>query len=370
MRLLVLESRLAADVRRIDDEEAGPEAASTAFEQFRPAWDEIEEIRATLEAELPYPPGDTSCLRHDEPVFGENNPPGPDEYLYHYTRTFTLPKIRRSRSLKFNPLKAMNDPHEAMDSHAFGTGLIGPAGSDLRLSTEETRRFAEADWIAEINNARRNAKVGSFSMDSVPDLADMDPEAAGRLVPRRLFAHRGFAHPRMWSQYADGNSGVCIVVHRGRLEAAVRAFVRGRWAWGCGAVDYAAAERDLSVGFYDARTMVRGGATEALIQNFEESILGKHADWAHEAEYRFFVMDGSEDAITVPIDESVVAGVLLGPQFDFQKHLRYVVPFARDFGIAGRVRHLTWTHGRPELTRVVVPAGARTPSPGIRSAHA
>lgn len=370
MRLLVLESQLAADVGRHEAGVTGPAEGTDGLEQFRAQWEEIEAIRASLDDELPYPDGDASCLVHDEPVFGERNPPGPDDYLYHYTRAFTLPMIRKSRSLRFRSLKFMNDPHEAMDSRAFGMGLIGSAGDDLQLSPQDNETFVGTDWSAEINRIRRDIKVGCFSMDAIPDLAAVDPLAAAQSVPPRLYAHRGFAHPRMWSQYADDSCGVCIVLRRDDLESAVAEFVDGRWPWGHGAVDYTVAENELSLGFFDVRTLIRDGAHEALLNSYEESILTKHADWAHEAEFRFFVMDGAEGVVDVPITESAIEGVVLGPRFNSRKHLRYVAPFARDFEVVGRVRHLSWTHGRPELRRVVLPNGVRAGRRRLRSTRA
>jgi hypothetical protein len=40
-------------------------------------------------------------------------------------------------------------------------------------------------------------------MDVFPNVDDVDVEVAGTIVPNRIFASRGFAHPRMWAQYAD-----------------------------------------------------------------------------------------------------------------------------------------------------------------------
>lgn len=88
-----------------------------------------------------------------------------------------------------------------------------------------------------------------------------------------------------------------------------------------------------------------------MLKNFEDSLLTKHADWAHEAEFRFFIMDGSPEAVLVPITKRVIVGLILGPMFD-PRHLRNVRAFANTFGVAHRVRWLRWTHGRAELVHV------------------
>jgi hypothetical protein len=354
MQILALEARLGRAIRA---EEAALKGA--AIEQVRdvmdkhlPTWQEIQTLREKLSASNLYPEGDVSSLVCDEPVFGEHNPPEPDEYLYHYTRAWTLPKIRKNQSLRFGPLGEMNDPQEALQSNAFGMGLIGVPGDPLQITPEESALFEARDWSTEINNARRDIKVGACSMDVLPDLADVDPDHADYSVPRRLAASRGYAHPRMWAQYGDRGRGLCLVLDRELLEQAVEASTGGRFACGYGPVSYRPIEHDLSLGFFDVRDLLQSGASTTLLKNFEESLLTKHADWVHEAEYRFFVMDGSPDPWRVPITKGVIVGLVLGSKFDPGRHLRYVRAFAETFGIPHRVRLLQWTSGRAELVRV------------------
>jgi hypothetical protein len=356
MRILALESRWAKTVRDQDAVLAAlpAEQRRQAMERNLARFRELQNMKDDLMAPRPFPAGDRSCVVHDEPIFGENNPPETDQLLYHYTRVATLPKIRRSGSLRFRPLFEMNDPHEALESHAFATGLIGSASEPLKLTPEESALFEASDWVEEINAARRKVKVGAFSMDVLPDLADVEPEAADDIVPRRIFGKRGFAHPRMWAQYADEGRGVCLILNYDELKIAVSDSVGKRCAWGLGPVSYENAEHDMSLGFLDARHLLREGASATLLKNFEQSLLTKHEDWSDEAEFRFFVMDGTPDHWTVPIAKDVIAGLIVGPQFDDVRHLRNVRAFARSFGISGRVRRLRWTHGRPELGPVLL----------------
>jgi hypothetical protein len=354
MQILAMEGRLGRAVR---EEEAALSGA--AIEQIRevmdkhlPAWQEIQTLREKLSAPHPYPEGDVSSLICDEPVFGEHNPPEPDEYLYHYTRAWTLPKIRKNRSLRFGPLGEMNDPQEALESNAFGMGLMGVPGEPLQITPEEDALFKARDWSTEINNVRREVKVGAYSMDVLPDLADVDPDHADYSVPRRLAASRGYAHPRMWAQYGDLGRGVCLVLDHELLEQAVEASTGARCEWGYGSVNYRPIEHDQSLGFFDVRDLLQSGAGTTLLKNFEESLLTKHADWAHEAEYRFFVMDGSPEPWRVPITKGVIVALVLGSKFDPRRHLRYVRAFAETFGVSHRVRRLQWTNGRAELVRV------------------
>ena len=327
------------------------ERVREVMDRHLPAWQEIQALREQLSAPHTYPEGDVSCLICDEPVFGEHNPPEPDDYLYHYTRAWTLPKIRKNRSLRFRSLREMNDPQESLASNAFGMGLMGGPDESLQITPEEDALFKARDWSSEINRARSDIKVGAFSMDVLPDLADVDPDQAEYSVPRRLAASRGYAHPRMWAQYGDLGRGVCLVLDHEMLEGAVKASTGGRCAWGYGGVNYRPIEHELSLGFFDVRDLLQSGVGSTLLKNFEGSLLTKHADWAHEAEYRFFVMDGSPAPWFVPITKGVIVGLVLGANFD-PRHLRNVRAFAQTFGISHRVRMLLWASGRAGLVRM------------------
>ena len=81
------------------------------------------------------------------------------------------------------------------------------------LTKEENDRFESTDWTREINDVRRQVKVGSFALDGDGDLRSIytDEQLIPHLVADRLHGVRGFAHPRMWAQYADNSRGVCVV---------------------------------------------------------------------------------------------------------------------------------------------------------------
>ena len=355
MNLLAMQSRFSRSMLELDASLAGmpPDQVRTTLLEQYPALEDIDRQEHELTVQMPamaFPDGDASCLVHDEPIFGDLNPPEPEAYLYHYTSVPTLAKIAETMSLRFGRLADMNDPQEALDSSSYMSGLCGPPGEPLLLSPEEAAEFESTDWCAEINAVRRNIKVGCFSMDRVPDLSDIDPELAAYSAPRRLAAHRGFAHPRMWDQYGEGSSGVCLVLDDERLCAAVEGFVSARFPWGYGPVAYGEVDEEQSLGFFDARDLLHQGVAATLLYNFQESLLTKHADWAQEAEFRYLVIDDSPDCF-VPITRGVIAGMILGPKFE-EQHLEEVQAFASRFGIVGRVRAMKMSGGRMALRHV------------------
>ncbi len=292
--------------------------------------------------------GEVSCLSCDAPVFGANNPPDVSQFLYHYTRSPVLPNVRKTQSLRFRPLSAMNDPYEALDISIEWFGLYGRDP----LTSEENDRWQSTDWVAEINRYRQGVKIGAFAQDRLPDLTSTSLEPPYTRIGERVLGQRGFAHPRMWSQYGADGTGVCLVLDFDRLRTAFEEALPDGRVSGYGSVAYV---EDPSFTMPSIRTLLEGGPEGLLLERDEDLLRTKHIDWENEAEYRFFVADDAEPYFTLPIGNSVVAGLVLGPRFDYQKHGRYVTTFCRDFGIRSRVCQVTWRRGSAQLLRQLPP---------------
>ena len=293
---------------------------------------------------------DLNWLRRFDPVFGEQVSPELDRYLYHYTCIETLPKIQDGMAFRFGLLRDMNDPQESQavipQLHLNTT----PPQSGA-LTDEENEEFESRDWNLEINTERRRSKIGSFVMDNEPDLSRFDDDDPVRMTLELLarFAARGFAHPRMWAQYAAGHTGVCIVFDWEGLHGAVDRAAGGRFMSGFGPVTYARLEYGPRLGSFDIRRLLEGRIQEELVHNYKSALLEKHPDWSHESEFRFLAIDGTDDPFFVPVDASCVAGLVIGPLCDGSKHQANVQAFANTFDIASSVRRAWWPQGRLEL---------------------
>lgn len=355
MRLRWAEARFWSD-----PEDPGDEARS--LEDIDRLYQEVRRLEAAIAEHVPAVDV-FSCLVHDDPVFGPHNPPPTGAFLYHYTRVQTLPKIRRGQALRFGAFSTMNDPYESLDVHPGWMGLVSPGRSmisrrdPLVLTREESDRFDSTDWTGEINATRRQVKVGSFSLDGDGDLRSIedDEHFLSESVALRLHGVRGFAHPRMWAQYAADSAGVCILFWKEALIDAFESACRERglaYAWG--PISYTSTDYGPSLGYIDIGMLLEHGARGAIIDNYESALLEKHQDWSQEAEFRFLVIDEPADAFMLSIDSTCVAGVVVGPRFDFARHGRHVKAFARSFEIRGRVRALDWTHGDCALVRIVL----------------
>ena len=118
------------------------------------------------------------------------------EYIYHYTSVDTLLKyILPQKRLRFSPLENTNDPEERKWHVSCAVGEPGDDWSDICIH----------DILNEISSGiARNARIICFSQD--------DTGACGAWGG--LYYTKGFARPRMWAQYGQNHTGVCLVFKR------------------------------------------------------------------------------------------------------------------------------------------------------------
>jgi hypothetical protein len=119
-------------------------------------------------------------------------------FAYHYTSANTaIDYILRDRTLRLAPFASTNDPKESKDWQFAGyRGRIAQTFVDLG--------FSEA--------IKRSARLACFCSDQ--------PGLTGNHLDDILL--RGFARPRMWAQYAEKHTGVCLIFDRARLLDRVR----------------------------------------------------------------------------------------------------------------------------------------------------
>jgi hypothetical protein len=101
MRLLVLRAKLAKETRARDEllSTHPDDGRAGGFDDLIERWGELDRMTDEISTPRPYPNGDSSSVVNDEPLFGRNNSPAPDELLYHYTRRrISGPSSPRCRS--------------------------------------------------------------------------------------------------------------------------------------------------------------------------------------------------------------------------------------------------------------------------------
>jgi len=223
----------------------------------------------------------------------------PGTRLYHYTtRGAALEHILNAGSLRVSSFSGMNDPREAMDWR------INPVGAPGR-SPDDVRRL-KADFNAAV---KRRSKVVCFTKD-----------VEGGADP---ILDRGWAHPRMWAQYAENHAGVCLFFDRTAVSARIASALEPHGEIFSGDVVYANDPPELVPGVglpFDVdigaiETLSLDVAVSQHLQHHSQALFRtKLSDWQDEHEFRFIVFTQDEEPIYVPIAGTLVA-VAMGWQF-------------------------------------------------------
>jgi hypothetical protein len=187
---------------------------------------------------------------------------------------------------------------------------------------------------------RDRVKVVSFTMD-----------ASGYDTPQVEAFGRGYSRPRMWEQYADNHSGVCLAFGAPRVLDNFYSAVKRHGAAQCGPVTYTEAGFVVSPGrVIDSQGLTIDNAaarlTAHLTSHNRDFFFLKLLDWHSEFEYRMIVF-----APTIPpsatIDVSFgdcLEAVIVGELFP-DADLPEIVSAAATYGVP--VQRMTWDTGRP-----------------------
>jgi hypothetical protein len=266
--------------------------------------------------------------RKGHPIFDYEDPEGPedpDKYVYHYTKWERLLNIMDT-GFRLSVLASMNDPRESKD------WILHTVSYESGVTVD---RKALNDAVADY---KRKIRVGAFCRDLRPT-SDRAPSL------------RGYGRPRMWAQYAENHSGVCIVLDRERLNQAIHSKYpdhAGSWV------------RDSEVRYvtsYDDPSSIaieyREGDVQSCVNEYftrygDSLFFTKHVDWHDENEYRWVYYDADESGTGssgnknpfIDIKGSVV-GLVLGEDYE-GSHLPIARMFAEYFKLNGNIVQCQW----------------------------
>lgn len=256
----------------------------------------------------------------------------PDRYLYHYTRyekafEHILPSLR----LKMGIFDYVNDPRE---SKTWFFTLICPTESPS--NNEFFKLQEDASRIV-----KGTCKVLCLTRDN---------PIVSRDRPHDVFG-RGYAHPRMWAQYAGNHTGVCLILDREKLINRISQDLGHKGTIYHGPVVY---DDRASIQDIRAFELNYDGMRQLSLERFIESHLEtyhhplffrKALDWSHEWEYRFILRGSDTSDEYVSIEDSLAA-ICLGDGFakDYEP---LVIETCKKLNIYG-VR-IWWRNGFPVI---------------------
>lgn len=237
-----------------------------------------------------------------------------DHYLYHYSTFDKAIKIMQSNSLRFSPINKTNDTVEAK----------------VRISFPHTSQVNKAEFD------KKTAVIYDYFCKHHPEIRllcfSTDNQCAPLALPspsKRVFydiSGRGFALPRMWSQYASNNEGVCFIFNKEKLLEEVQksiAFHR------CEKVRYKKYTDSFNISeekvdsLYSKVSMLANGSLTLveMMQKDKEFLqynyFQKLDDWKNEREFRIIALAGdNSSALSIGNLFSYLEGVVIGEYMD------------------------------------------------------
>ncbi|MDP4146283.1 MAG: DUF2971 domain-containing protein [Bacillota bacterium] len=254
-----------------------------------------------------------------------------NKYLYHYTTShIVLNHILPSGKARLSPLSLTNDPRESKDWYfSLSSNYDNESVDDY---------FCQLQMEAN-NLIKKNCKVLCLTRDN-PNIYEYKCNQFGR----------GYAHPRMWAQYADNHTGVCIMFHRENLVSTIKQELGTLGMLYHGEVQYENQPNHESEAFsLDYSDIQKHGLQKVLkryITKYNNTFFFKKAmDWQNEWEYRFILIDNDIKSKYFSIKDSI-RGLILGVDFpkDYELDIsafskRYNVPIVR----------ILWRNGHPQI---------------------
>jgi Protein of unknown function (DUF2971) len=212
-----------------------------------------------------------------------------DKHVFHYTKLDTaLRYILATGRLRFGPYARTNDPRESKDweftwIEEDGTSISDFAGTHARL-----RDRANAV-------GKRLCRLLCVTQDQ-PDQNQTGPHFS-----------RGYCHPRMWAQYAEGHTGVCLVLEKTALNAEINRTLSPLGKLFSGEVRYADRTKEDLEAFRLDLARIRTDGIEAVMQRKLEEFhntyfFQKARDWQQEQEYRWMLLGDDKTPEFVDVD--------------------------------------------------------------------
>jgi hypothetical protein len=258
------------------------------------------------------------------------------QFVYHYTRAnIALDYILKNRTLQFGNYNGTNDPKESKSW-------------EFDLGTNEERDLGKynmtelSEWLS--LELKSKTKLSCFSMDA--------EGLAGNHI-QEIFK-RGFCKPRMWAQYSDNHSGVCLVFHLEKLKKLIgNEFHEGNLIIS-GPVKYTnrIIIRDLNnpddqqytINVDHLEKVGREAYVEAHLRTHcQRLFFEKMTDWRDESEWRYVVFTQTEDNLYLDFQDSL-AGIMFGANTS-EKNIQSIMDLTESWGI--RYMGLKWKNCSP-----------------------
>ena len=254
------------------------------------------------------------------------------KWLYHYTsRETALEHILNNGKIRLNSFSELNDPREAKE-------WMFSMSSSIDNSPEHNDFFDMQ--IKSTEYVKNRCKVLCMVQDDV----------RARINSPDYFFHRGFSRPRMWAQYSNNHSGVCLIFERDSLEKTIRTELSTQGDIYFGEVEYENMHRDEVDAFHlEYDTIVNSSLEQHLDakvkQYYRQYFFTKLEDWSSENEWRCVLRGDNTIPEFVSIDNSL-CGIVIGGEFS-RVYIPSITPFAEQYSVD--IAQMHWRNGHPTV---------------------
>ena len=229
--------------------------------------------------------------------------------VYHYTtRDIALEKILFDKKIRLDSQGLTNDPRE---TKTWGFLIMNPPRQGSELDN-----LREAFDIINTANSIRLKEWWVLCMT----INDLDLVLPKPNQPDVTHFKYGYARPRMWAQYSDNHTGVCLEFDGSALDKAISTSINSNDSVFHGVVDYADEwdgpsrsnyQRAFQVEYESLGIDIFNGMRKHIRENHKHFFLRKSTDWKSEREFRWLVHSKSGPFLVDISDalKSVIVGV-------------------------------------------------------------
>jgi len=255
--------------------------------------------------------------------------------LCHYTKRDTaLEKILFGGKIRLGLLGLTNDPKESKWNPiaALYPENYMPKHEEMIQLGDEAQRVSKEEW-----------KVLCMSQHFA--VRKYKEETKNTVISK--FRH-GYSRPRMWAQYAENHSGVCLIFDGKKLHANIESALNGRCKIFSGSVTYKNYGAIVSE-LFDYSDILRYGLSEGVrahyYKHYKHYFLSKYPDWKNESEYRWLVHSPSNAPEFVNI-EGALKAVVIGSDFPKVYETAMIEVCKKLKASIGR---MNWSNGMPSF---------------------
>jgi len=265
------------------------------------------------------------------------------DIIYHYTDTPTaLEHILSDGKLKLSLLNKTNDPLE-YKNWGFGGTFWG--------DDEEIEEKLFKVWEEMRKRTREKLRFSSFCHNE--NLKEHSDSAFSKYDDfyQPIIDKLGCTNSRMWSQYGEGNKGICLAFSIEELEREIEKKIKKVNIDDC--FYYSSKMKYKGLPVVDFKNLVMNGnkiqkeGVENYIEKFIENNWGglfftKHKDYKDESEHRIVIYDSMDKFEYIDISSSLEA-IIVGDKFN-KVYTPLIKEFANDYGVMYKKLH--WEKGK------------------------